>query len=404
MIQRWLDLKKTKRSVFLFGPRGVGKSTLIQGSYPDHPKTLRINLLVPEDEDRFSRNPSLLKELILEKKPNLVVIDEVQKTPKLLDVVHDVIESNRVRFILTGSSARKLKHGSANLLAGRASSYHLDALSSFELAKRFDLQESLEMGCLPYLYFPDKGLKAKKLSRADKIDFLQAYARTYLKEEIQLEQIVRKIDPFRHFLEVSAQMNGKIIEYATIARDVHVDEKTVAEYFSILEDTLVGFLLYPFHRSIRKKQGSRPKFYWFDPGVKRALDRTLEVPLKPQTGAYGEAFEHFVILEIKKIANLISPDIRLSFMRTQDGTQEIDLIVERPGEPIALIEIKSTDQSVDEKVVKKLNLFREDFPEGEFFILSRDPKERLVQGVRLLPWQKGILALFKKRLKFGEPR
>ncbi len=395
MVRRHLKLAKTKRSVFLFGPRGVGKSTLIQHEYPETKKTLWINLLVPEEEDRFNRSPSLLKEMVAEKKPSLVVIDEIQKTPRLLDVVHDLIESRGTRFILTGSSARKLKRGAANLLAGRASSYHLDALTSFELGDKFKLEDALELGLLPYLYFPSKTSSKNALTRADKISFLQSYARTYLKEEIQLEQIVRKIDPFRNFLEVSAQMNGKIIEYSNIARDVRVDEKTVAEYFSILEDTLVGFLLHPYHRSVRKKQGTRPKFYWFDTGVKRALERTLDVPLKPQTSAFGEAFEHFVILEIKKIANIISPDIRLSFIRTSDGTQEIDLIIERPGKPLVLIEIKSSTAIIDEKSVNKLKRFEKDFDKAELYILSRDKKERRVNGVRIIPWDKGIRQIFK---------
>lgn len=192
-------------------------------------------------------------------------------------------------------------------------------------------------------------------------------------------------------------MNGKVIEYSKIARDVKVDQKTISEYFSILEDTLVGFLLPQYHRSVRKKQGSKPKFYWFDPGVKRALDRTLDVPLKSQTSAFGEAFEHFVILEVKKAANIVSQDIRLSFIRTSNGAQEVDLIVERPGKPIVLIEIKSSTVMNDEKAIKGLNRFREDFPGCEFFIFSRDPKERLVDGVRVLPWDKGIREIFKIR-------
>lgn len=394
MVERLLSLRKTKRSVFLLGPRGTGKSTLVQNEFSKNSRTLWINLLTHIDEERYSKNPDLLKEVISETKSKLVIIDEIQKVPKLLDIVHELIESKGIRFILTGSSARKLKRGAANLLAGRASSYHLDALTSLELKNSFKLQDALELGLLPYLYFPNKNNPKKKISKTDKLDYLQSYVRTYLKEEIQLEQIIRKIVPFRLFLEVAAQMNGKIIEFSKIAKDVHVDEKTVAEYFSILNDTLVGFYLYPYHRSIRKKQGTKPKFFWFDPGVKRALEQTIEIPLKPQTSAYGEAFEHFVILEIKKIANILSQDIRLSFFRTSDGLQEIDLIVEIPGKPIAIIEIKSSTEINNDKTVKKLKLFEKDFTKPRLFILSRDPKERSIDGVHLLPWDVGIKKIF----------
>lgn len=388
MVKRLVKLS-THNSLLLLGARGTGKSTLIEDKFSESKKTLWINLLRPEEEEDYSRRPQLLREQIEEGSYKRVIVDEVQRVPALLDIAHEMIEARHIQFILTGSSARKLKRGSANLLAGRAFSLRLDPLTHVELGSDFDLQRALEFGMLPKLYFPNAFKPKLKWSSQESIQYLQTYARTYLKEEIQIEQTVRKISAFRNFLEVAAQMNGKVVEYSKISRDVGVDEKTVAEYFQILEDTLIGFLLLPYHRSIRKRQGLRPKFYFFDTGVKRALDRTLTVPLLRQTSAFGEAFEHFLILEFLKIAQIKNPDIRLSFFRTSDGSQEIDLIVERPGKAVALVEIKSSER-VDEKIISKLKRFASDFKNSELYVLSQEKRGRSVEGVRILPWQRGI--------------
>ena len=392
MVERIFNPLKTKRSFFLFGPRGTGKSTLLRKHFPESAKVLWINLLQAEVEDRYRSDPGLLTQLVSQKKPKIIIIDEVQKVPELLDEVHHLIESTKVQFVLSGSSARKLKRGGANLLAGRASAFYLDALSVFELGKFFKLQDTLELGCLPYLAVGPKGKNT--LKKSDKIDFLRSYVLTYLKEEILVEQLIRKVRPFRAFLEVAAQMNGKIIEPTKIGKDIAVDEKTVAEYFSILEDTLVGFLLYPYHRSIRKKQGKKPKFYWFDSGVKRALDGTLEVNLAPQTSAFGEAFEHLVILEAVKRARQFSPDTKFSFFRTSDGQQEVDLIIESPNRKVALIEIKSSKKLVGNDAAKTLLHLKDDFVKPECFVLSLDPIERSSEGISYLHWENGLDYLF----------
>jgi predicted AAA+ superfamily ATPase len=397
MVRRLLRLPK-RNSILLLGPRGTGKSTLIRESISESKGLLWIDLLKPEEEELYSRSPGKLREVIEGEKASVVVIDEVQKVPKLLDIAHELIEARGVRFILTGSSARKLKRESANLLAGRAFSYRLDPLTHLELKKRFNLNEALSYGLLPKIYFPEMSRPKVTWSPEEKTTYLQTYARTYLREEIQLEQVVRKVEPFRNFLEIAAQMNGKVIEYSNIARDVGVDEKTVAQYFEILEDTLVGFYLSPYHRSVRKRQGNRPKFYLFDPGVKRALDRTLTVPLLPQTAAFGDAFEHFIILEMHKIAQSINPDIRFSFFRTTDGSQEIDLIIERPGLPLALVEIKSSEK-IDPKVISKLNVFKDSFKSAEFFVLCRERRARVVEGVKVLPWDRGIQEILRPSSK-----
>jgi predicted AAA+ superfamily ATPase len=309
-----------------------------------------------------------------------VVIDEVQKAPRLLEIVHQLVDRVPQRFVLTGSSARKLRRGSSDMLAGRAFVYHLHPLTHRELGDRFDLVGALRWGTLPKLL--------EFSSDTDRAQFLRAYALTYLKEEIAAEQVVRKLDPFRQFLEIAGQSNGKVINFSNIARDVGVDVKTVQSYFTILEDTLVGTLLPAYHTSVRRRQVAHPKFYLFDTGVKRALERTANLDLQPETYGFGDAFEHFVILEIMRLADYAGLDWQFSYLLTKDGA-EIDLVIDRPGRPVALLEIKSAP-STDDRDVRTLNRFAPDFAEAERFCLSRDPHEKRIEGAWCLPWQVGI--------------
>ena len=375
-------------SFLLLGPRGSGKSTLLRERFAGRP-TLWVDLLDPETEHRYSLQPSSLRELIAANPTaDWVVSDEIQKVPALLDVVHGCIEgalgkNRRVRFAMTGSSARRLKRGAVNLLAGRAFVYHLFPLTARELGTAFDLVQCLRFGTLPAtLAFNTDG---------DRAEFLRAYARTYLREEVWGEHLIRRLDPFRRFLEVAAQCNGEIINFSNIARDVGVDHKTVGSYFEILEDTLLGFMLEPWHASVRKRQRQSPKFWWFDPGGARALAGTLTVDIVPRSGGYGRAFEHFVILEIIRAADYARSDFRFYYLRTKDDA-EIDLIVERPGKPPALVEIKSTDR-VEARHVRDLQRFLPDFPGATPLCLSRDPLRRQIGDVLAVPWQEGLTEL-----------
>jgi predicted AAA+ superfamily ATPase len=225
----------------------------------------------------------------------------------------------------------------------------------------------------------------------EKMSFLRAYALTYLKEEIWGEHIVRKLDPFRKFIEIAAQCNGEIINFANIARDVGVDIKTVQSYFEILEDTLLGFVLEPCHQSVRKRQRQASKFYLFDTGVRRALDRTLTIELKPGTYAYGKAFEHLVIAEAVRLNEYQQRDFRFSYLRTKDDA-EIDLVIERPGISTALVEIKST-QRIDDRDTRSLERFAADMPKSEAIILSTDPTAKRIGNVKAFPWQQGLKEL-----------
>ena len=374
-----------ENSFFLFGPRGTGKSTLLKQQF-DAKTSLWLDLLDSSVEERFFLQPGELYSIVksLPAEVTHVVIDEIQKIPKLLDEVHRLLEETDKIFILTGSSVRKLKHGGANLLAGRAFVDHLYALSSFELRDQFNLEEVLHWGTLPKIFHLKKA--------PEKDAFLRAYADTYLKEEIASEQLVRRLPPFRRFLEVAAQCNGKIINYANIAQDVGVDEKTIKEYFTILEDTMIGFFLESFHNSFRKRLVHKPKFYFFDTGVVRCLSRRLSLPLIPKTAAYGEAFEHLIILEFIRLGSYFQPDYRFSFVRTA-GDVEIDLVVERPGKKLLCIEIKSTNM-IGKNDIDSFIRLTNDIENSEAIVLSQDPYIKSIEHVTCYPWQEGIKICF----------
>ncbi|MFT3741559.1 MAG: AAA family ATPase [Gammaproteobacteria bacterium] len=384
MIPRLLSLPKN-RHFLLFGPRNTGKSTLLRQIFSPN-FALWLDLLDPLQEEQLTRSPGELKAIVaaLPSEITHVIIDEIQKIPKLLDVVHSLIESTDKKFVLTGSSARKLRHGGANLLAGRAFVYHLYPFSFLEIEDQFELDAALRWGMLPQIY--------DLTTDEEKLKFLQAYTQTYLREEIWIEQFIRKLDPFRKFLEVCAQCNGKIINVNNLATDVGVDPKTINAYFSILEDTLIGFFLEPYQDSFRKRLSKKPKFYFFDTGVSRALARLLSVPLRHSTSMYGEVFEHFIILECIKLASYFKPEFRFAYLKTKDEA-EIDLIVERPGLPLLCIEIKSTEhlQEADIKSFSRLTL---DIPNCEAVCFSRDVMAKRYDHVQALPWKVGIKQFF----------
>lgn len=386
MIKRLLKLTRN-HSYLLFGPRGVGKSTLIKNLFSEDCSIL-FNLLKQESLERFLRNPDELTEIVkaLPEHITHVIIDEVQKAPKLLDVIHDLIESTDKYFIMTGSSARKLKVGGANLLAGRAFISVLHPFSVLEIEDAFSLEEALKWGMLPKIFeYPDAEIKTR---------YLQSYAHTYLKEEIWEEHFVKDLEPFRRFLEVAAQMNGRIINYSKIANDVGVDDKTVKNYYAILEDTLIGFFLEGFEHSFRKRLLTKPKFYFFDVGIAKALARMLSIPLTPSTAFYGENFEHFLILECMKLRDLYYSEYRFTYLKTKDDA-EIDLVVERPGQQLLFIEIKSTVCVTRELLSSFIQLTR-DFGECEAVCFSDDPLEKMIEHIRVLPWKTGLKRYFTR--------
>lgn len=383
MFNRSINLP-TNNSFFLFGARGTGKTHLLKERFEKVPN-LYVDLLNPEQNETFNLRAHALSEQLAALRPETewIIIDEIQKAAKLLDIVHQQIESSRFKFALTGSSARKLRHGSANLLAGRAFVNYLFPLTAREIGEQFSLQTALAWGTLPRVVTLE--------SNEDKRDFLRTYTHTYLQEEITQEQIVRRLDPFRRFLSVASQMSGQIVNFSKIGREVGASTFTVQTYFQILEDTLIGTIIEPFHESVRKRQRGNPKFYLFDAGIQRALSNTLQVDLAPQTYAFGVAFEHFVVNEIVRLQSYAKKDYRLSYLRTKDGV-EIDLVIERPGLKRALVEIKSAER-VAEEDIRSLTRLGKDVKNSEAFCLSRDPTVKKIGAVKCFPWQQGLIEI-----------
>ena len=319
-------------------------------------------------------------------KPKWVVIDEIQKNPVLLDIVHKMIEDHGVKFALSGSSARKLKRGQANLLAGRAIALYLPPFCSMELGKNFNLSRALKLGLLPRFW------NGEKLSDKDIVRSLYTYVDVYLKEEVAQEQLVRKLTPFRIFLQVAGQTNGFVINFSKIDRDAGLGAGQARKYFEILSDTLLGVFLPPYHRSIRKRQDQGSKFYFFDTGVVRALQMLAGESLSPSTFEYGNLFETFIINEIFKISRALEKRWHFSYLRTQAGV-ELDLIVEKPRTKPILIEIKSSLR-IKQEYLRPFKRLSEDFPKSQKYIWYRGEDSYVKEGVRCLPWHKGLKQLF----------
>jgi uncharacterized protein len=378
-IKRQLQLSEIN-SFFLFGARGTGKTTLLK-ELPFLKSALYIDLLNADQEEQYALRPGLLIEQAeAMDEGEWIIIDEIQKLPKLLDHVHIIVTKKDIRFALTGSSSRKLKRGGANLLAGRAFSFSLYPFTAQELGDRFDLQEALQWGTLPKIisYKSDKNKKR----------FLRTYTQTYLKEEILVEQLIRNLAPFRLFLSIAAQMNTQIINFSNIARDTGVDHKTVQNYYQILVDTNLGFFLEAYNRSVRKVQKQSPKFYLFDMGVKRSLQNMLNVSLVPRTTEFGDAFESWFVGECFRLNHYHELDFKFSYLRTKDDV-EVDLIIDRPGQSEVLLEIKSSDR-IDDRHVNNLVHFHKDFPDAELICASRVTHKQVVNGIKVLPWQDAL--------------
>ncbi len=328
-------LKRPDRSFFLFGPRGTGKSTWLQQVLPGAP---RLDLLDASLFLELSRDPHRLEALIGGQAAGTwIVLDEIQKVPALLDEVHRLMESQKWRFALCGSSARKLRRGGANLLAGRALTLSMESFSGAELGSDFDLEFALDWGLLPFVHNePDTAA-----------EILAAYVNTYLKEELQAEGIIRSVPPFVRFLSVAGQMNGQIVNALNIAREAAVARSTVDTYFAVLSDTLVGYMLRPWRPGLRVRETAQPKFYWFDPGVARAAAGLLRDPADRLW--QGTALETLVYHELR-IYNEVSRKHRpIHYYRTPAGV-EVDFVIEtlhrRPGTRprVVAIEVKRAER------------------------------------------------------------
>ncbi|MGE5342424.1 MAG: ATP-binding protein [Candidatus Omnitrophota bacterium] len=380
-IERTIKLPKNK-SFFLFGPRQTGKSTLLKKQFSSQ-DTLYYDLLKTEIYRKLLARPEIFRNEVQaainsNNQPLYIIIDEVQRIPELLNEVQYLIESCApCVFILSGSSSRKLKRCHANMLAGRAWTFHLHSFSYAELKDIFDLFSVLKYGSLPGVYL--------NTDEYEKREILHSYVETYIKEEIEIEANIRNLSAFLRFLPIAAHQNGELINYSNIARETEVSSHVVREYYKILEDTLLGFFLLPYDRSIRKKMSKQPKFYFFDPGVVTALTNRLRVDPAENSYEFGRAFEHFVILEIIKLNHYNRLDLVLSFYRTERGA-EVDCIIETPAGKILAIEIKST-VSPTSTMLKGLYSFKEKVPEAQLILACRVERAQIMKDVKVLPWQ-----------------
>lgn len=362
------------RSAFLWGPRKVGKTYWISHNLPG---VEIIDLLKTDIWAEYVSRPALLRERYQNYK-GLIVIDEVQKIPSILDEVHWLIENKALSFLLTGSSARKLRRGHANLLGGRAWRRTMTPLSYMEVTD-FDLERVMISGLLPSHYISP-----------DPVEDLRSYVADYLKEEVINESLTQNIPAFNEFLRVAAITSSELINYVNIARETGVSHKVVRTYFDILEDTYLGFRIHPWKKSKKRRMILTEKFYLFDVGVANYLARR-----RPKIGSseFGKAFEHYILMELKAYQAYRNPDLSISFWRTSTG-REVDFIM---GDKELAIEIKGSSR-VHEGDIGSLNALLEDGPVKKCCIVCLENQPRqLTKNIELLPWR-----LFLERLWNGE--
>ena len=362
-------------SCLLLGPRQTGKSTLVKSVLPRRAWT--VDLLQQETFLRYAKEPGAFRreaEARVRRGVRVIFVDEIQRNPALLDEIHGLIETHRIRFLLTGSSARKLRRGAANLLAGRAATRRLYPLTMSEQGQLLDLDRTLRFGSLPPVVTGGPGAAR---------DLLASYADTYLREEIQAEALVRNLGGFARFLDLVAAENGGIVNYTALGRDAQLTTNTVQEYYQILEDTLVGFRLEPWRHSPRRRLVGHPRFYLFDPGVTNALLRRLGAPL--DSVWRGRLFEQWVILECHRMLDYRRAEVRSFYWRTNHGA-EVDLLLERHGRLRLAIEIKakSTVAGAD---LSGLRSFAEVHPRVRRVVVAEVPEEYELDGVAILPYR-----------------
>lgn len=373
MIERIQKLPLSEsHSCFLWGARQTGKSTLLRELFP---KARTYDLLLADVYNQLVSRPSLMREELLSQMPEQtseddpIIIDEVQKIPALLDEVHWLIENKGYRFILCGSSARKLRRGHANLLGGRAVRYELHGIVSAELPD-FSIDKAVNHGLLPAHY-----------CASDPQPLLAAYVGDYLREEIAAEALTRNVTAFSRFLDAAALSNGEMISYVTISRDCGVSAPTVKAHYEILCDTLLGQFVQPYRKTKKRRLVTTPKFYLFDPGIVRFLSKQLQI--QKGSSAFGKSFEHVIFCELRSYLSYNAPDIELSYWRTSSGF-EVDFLL---GNADVAIEVKATTMANDNHL-KGLRAIAEEHTCKKRILVSCDPRPRKTNdGIEILPWQ-----------------
>jgi len=365
IVRRAFDLRLPEgRSAFLWGPRRVGKSYWIREQFPG---AFLIDLLQSDVYGEYAARPALLRERVAEAGHPLVVIDEVQKVPALLDEVHWLIENRRQGFLLTGSSARKLRRGHANLLAGRAWRRQMMPLTVAEV-DRVDLERVMTSGLLPPHFLS-----------ADPVEDLRAYVGDYLKEEIAAESLTANIPAFAEFLRVAAVTSSELLNYTNVARESGVSAKVVRNYFEILEDTYLGYRIAPWTRVRSRRMILTEKFYLFDVGVTNYLARRQA---RPGSAEFGKAFEQLILMELKAYQAYRRPELDIRFWRTASGF-EVDFVL---GEMQVAIEVKGGTR-VHDGDLAGLRALREDHRVKRSIVVSLERQPRMAApGIEVLPW------------------
>ena len=363
MYRRIFDVEnRLDEAMFLFGARQTGKSTLLKERFP---KAIYIDLLKSDVRNRFKQHPEEFRESLLRYPPEtLVIVDEIQKVPDLLDEVHWLMVEKGLWFILSGSSARKIKKSGANNLGGRAIPETLFPLVSAEIPD-FDIERAIQNGMIPRHY-----MVANARNR------MRAYIDLYVKEEIIEEALVQNVDEFIRFMEVAAIMDGEILNYENVASDCGVSANTVKAYYKILVDTLLGFEVPAYRKVIKRKLYKSPRFYYFDIGIANHLTKRYQ--LAPKTPEYGHAFEHLIIQEIVAYLAYTNSDEELTYWHTYENI-EVDAII---GDARVAIEIKSTDH-VDHGDKKGIMEFAKEHPNAKQILVSRDRISRRSGNVDL---------------------
>lgn len=379
MIERVLELRGIQEdSLFLWGARQTGKSTFLKAKYPD---ARYYDLLLPREFTRLQRNPSLLiDELSLAEEGELVIIDEIQELPSLLNAVQWLMVNKGLRFILCGSSARKLKRVGANLLGGRALRRQMFPLVSAEIPD-FNLVRALNNGMLPRHYLVENASQR-----------LQGYIGNYLKQEIEAEALSRNLDVFSRFLEIAALTDGEMVNYNNVATDCGVSAKTIKEYYTILQDTLLGYMIPAYEKVMQRRLIKAPKFYLFDIGIVNGLCNRYGLQLG--SADFGHAFEHFVIQEIVAWLGYSNSEYQLNYWRTASGYEVDAVIRDIKGNIVTAIEMKSVEE-VQSRHLRGLKALGEEHPDARLFVASLDARPRLFHGVEVYP----IMDFLKKMWK-----
>ncbi len=375
MYKRILKLPLTgQKSIFLFGPRGTGKTSYIKSLDIEN---IYIDLLDYEIYDQLSANPGSLRDRIPDDFKGWVIIDEVQKIPNVLNEVHRLIELKKYRFILTGSSARSLRRKGVNLLGGRALLYHMHPLTAQELGAAFNVQKAVEFGLLP-----------DAIAEADPAQYLKAYVQIYLREEVQQEGLTRNIGTFNRFLDIASFSQGQVLNYSEISREMNLKRSTVVNYFDILDDLLLSIRILPFTRRAKRKVIAHQKFYFFDAGVFRSIRPMGPFDLPEE--ADGAALETLFLQSVRAINDYFELEYSINFWRTVAG-DEVDFVIYGP-KGLHAFEIKRS-ATITPKALKGLQKFGEDYPEAKLHLLYLGDHKRYHGPITVIPMEEALRTL-----------